>query len=87
MQKGWFLELNKPHYLDKILLPDACCNQPRPPISVPATLSALAPQLEGAVQAGEGRVRAQAAELEAVKARARGLEVQLEAAQVGRFAL
>lgn len=40
------------------------------------------PQLEGAVQAGEGRVRAQAAELEATKARARELEAQLEAAQV-----
>lgn len=39
-------------------------------------------QLEGAVQAGEGRVRAQAAELEATKARARELEAQLEAAQV-----
>ncbi|KAI7838461.1 hypothetical protein COHA_007724 [Chlorella ohadii] len=38
-------------------------------------------KLEGAVQAGEGRVRAQAAELEATKARARELEAQLEAAQ------
>lgn len=45
------------------------------------------PQLEGAVQAGEGRVRAQAAELEATKARARELEAQLEAAQVSLLAL
>ncbi len=39
------------------------------------------------MQAGEGRVRAQAAELEATKARARELEAQLEAAQVSLLAL
>lgn len=55
---------------------------PAPPLHALHPRTAARLQLEGAVLAGESRVRAQAAELEALKAAGRELEQQLAAVQV-----